>query len=126
MVNHFGMSNDVKKFIERCKVCTHAKGSSQNGGLYQPLSIPNRSWNSVSMDFVLGLPRTQKGHDSIFLVVDKFSKMAHFIPCTKTSDATNIANLFLMQGLCGVITFDSVVLKFDVEVSLEELFGLPT
>jgi len=87
------MSKDVQEILKWGAIYQVAKSHSLPQGLYTPLLIPTSPWFDVSIDFVLGLPQTQRSKDSIFVMVDRFSKMAHFIPCTKTNDATHFPEL---------------------------------
>ncbi|MCO5571313.1 hypothetical protein L7F22_025051 [Adiantum nelumboides] len=90
------MRQDVSDYISKCLTCQKVKYDRHKAfGLLQPLPIPERPWESITMDFVFGLPKSSQGNNGIWTIVDRFSKQAHFIPVKKTIKATHMANLFM-------------------------------
>jgi hypothetical protein len=78
------MSSDVRHFIRECDMCCRIKSStSAPQGLLHPLPIPSSYWTDISMDFITDLP-TSSSFDCVFVVKDRLSKQAHYIPCLKT------------------------------------------
>jgi RNase H-like domain found in reverse transcriptase/Reverse transcriptase (RNA-dependent DNA polymerase)/Integrase zinc binding domain/Chromo (CHRromatin Organisation MOdifier) domain/Retroviral aspartyl protease len=93
-----GMSRDVRQHVRTCDSCQRNKSSTQRPlGLLQSLPIPSRPWESISMDLITCLPKTANGHDAIFTVVDRLTKLAHFLPTTTTVTAPQLAQLFFDQ-----------------------------
>ena len=89
-----GMKSDIQTYIRHCEVCQRAKRENTKPlGLLQPLPIPTRPWSSISIDFIEGLPKSNQ-YSVIMVVVDSFTKYAHFIPVSHPYSATKIANLF--------------------------------
>ncbi|KAJ9523575.1 hypothetical protein QJQ45_007252 [Haematococcus lacustris] len=89
------MHKTVQEYVRTCDKCQRNKATNQlPPGLLQPLPIPSRNWQQVSMDFIGPLPATPRGHTMIFTVVDKLSKMIHLIPTTTTATAHDTARLF--------------------------------
>jgi hypothetical protein len=92
------MKKDIAEYILGVMKCQQVKAEHQHpAGLLQPLPIPEWKWEVISMDFITGLPMTVKKHDSIMVVVDKLSKVAHFIPVKSTHKANDIANIFMKE-----------------------------
>jgi hypothetical protein len=86
---------DVEDFVKQCQVCQQAKHERNHPtGLQQPLPIPSGAWQDISMDFIEGLPKAE-GYDCILVVVDRFSKYAHFLPLNHPFTAPQVARVFL-------------------------------
>jgi hypothetical protein len=88
------MRTTVEDYVKSCLACQRTKPDRQKpAGLLHPLPVASKRWLSVTMDFMVDLPPC-KGFDSIMVVVDHFTKMSHFIPCTKNITAKETAALF--------------------------------
>ena len=105
------MTTEVRQFVLDCPVCQVEKGSHlKPGGTLMPLDLPSRKWDHVAIDFVVGLP-VQQEYDTILTVVDKATKMCHFIPCKEKISAKEVAQLYWQQvgrlhGIPSVIISD--------------------
>ncbi|MCO5611318.1 hypothetical protein L7F22_065570 [Adiantum nelumboides] len=90
------LRRDVDAFVRECIICQKVKFDRQKApGLLQPLPIPDKPWESIAMDFIFDLPRTQTGNDGIWTIICRFSKQAHFIPVRKKIKPDQMARLFM-------------------------------
>lgn len=90
-----GMTNEIRFFVRNCTICQAAKyDTSANPGLLQPLPVPEEVWVDISMDFITGLPKSN-GKEVIFVVVDRLSKYAHFVPLSHPFSAVQVAQAYL-------------------------------
>jgi hypothetical protein len=115
------MKRDVTEYVTTCPTCIVSKYTNQHpAGLLQPIPLPDRRWQQVTMDFVSGIPTTSNhSYNMIMVVVDRLSKYAHFVPCYTTNSAKDIAWLFYdhivrLHGVPEVIISDRDV-RFDNE-----------
>jgi hypothetical protein len=94
-----GMKKEVSYFIAKCLECQKVKAEHRHqAGLLQPLPIPEWKWEFLTMDFITKLPKSNKQHDSIMIVVDKLTKDAHFISVKLNHKETNIIDVY-MKGI---------------------------
>jgi hypothetical protein len=88
------MRKEIAAYVVRCDTCCRVKAVHMKAGLLQPLSIPGWKWDEISMDFIVGLPPTVKNHNSIWVIVDRLTKSAHFIPVRADYCPTDYAELY--------------------------------
>jgi hypothetical protein len=97
----YGIKRVVAEYVALCDNCQRVKAERQRpAGLLQPLKIPQWKWKEITMDFIVGLPTTQSGYDSIWVIVDRFLKVAHFIPVKTTYKGAKLAELYIARIVC--------------------------
>jgi hypothetical protein len=125
------MKGEIAEYLARCQDCQQVKAEHQHpAGLLHPLPVPEWKWETISLDFITGFPKTQKQNDFIMVVIDKINKSAHFIPIKSTIKAINIAEIFMkeifrLHGIPKMVISDRDV-KFTSAFWKELFAGLNT
>ncbi|GKE38641.1 putative reverse transcriptase domain-containing protein, partial [Tanacetum coccineum] len=95
------MKADIGTYVSKCLTCAKVKAEHQKqSGLLQQLEIPEWKWEKITMDFVFGLPRTPSGYDMIWVIVDRLTKSAHFLPMNKTDSIKKLTQQYLKDIVC--------------------------
>ena len=93
-----GMKRDISDFVSRCLTCQQVKCEHQRpGGVSQRMPIPTWKWERITMDFVVGLPTTTSGYDSIWVIADRLTKSSHFISVRVKYTTEKLAELYISQ-----------------------------
>jgi hypothetical protein len=95
------MKRVVAEYVALWDNCQRVKAERQRpAGLLQPLKIPQWKWEEIIMDFIVGLPTTLSGYDSIWVIVDQFSKVAHFMLVKTTYKGAKLVELYIARIVC--------------------------
>ncbi|KAC9417444.1 hypothetical protein E3N88_45873 [Mikania micrantha] len=92
------MKRDIVKYVEKCLTCAQVKAKHQKPyGKLQPLEIPMWKWEHITMDLITKLPNTRNGYDTIWVIVDRLSKSAHFIPIKETYSSKKMSEIYVKE-----------------------------
>ena len=92
------MKREIAKFVSKCDVYRRVKAEHQRpAGTLRPIDVPEWKWDEVGMDFITGFPKSQKGNDAIWVIIDRLSKVAHFLPVHEDINAAKLADLYMSQ-----------------------------
>ena len=92
------MKAHIATYVGKCLTCAKVKVEYQKpAGLLQQPKIPQWKWEEISMDFVTGLPRSQRGNDTIWVIVDRLTKSAHFLAIKETDKFSTLADIYLRE-----------------------------
>ena len=92
------MKADIAEYVSKCLTCARVKAEHQNpSGLLTQPEIPEWKWERITMDFITKLPRTSSGYDTIWVIVDRLTKSAHFLPIKETDEIESLARLYLKE-----------------------------
>jgi hypothetical protein len=125
-----GINQYVTKYVSSCDFCSRAKPPRHRKyGELSPLPVPNGPWKGLSCDFITDLP-VSHGYDSLLVFVDRFTKMKHLVPCTKTATAPDFARMFLdhvirLHGIPDSLVSDrGTIFTSQFWSSLSQMLGL--